>query len=82
MPLCMLLSFSGPTIEATTTSHIPRHARRQCHELCNKRSAVAEMGDRFATDMGRKVGGGLLCPFLLGELGFYLTQCRLGRGLP
>ena len=30
----------------------------------DKSSAVAEMGDRLATiDMGRKVGGGLLCPF-------------------
>jgi len=30
----------------------------------NKNSVVAEMGDRLATiDMGRKVGGGLLCPF-------------------
>jgi len=29
-----------------------------CHELCNKRSAVAEMGDRLTTiDMGRKVEG-------------------------
>jgi len=33
--------------------------------MINKSSAVAEMGDRFATiDMDRKVGGGLLCPFL------------------
>jgi len=46
----------------------------------NKRSAVAEMGDRLATiDMNRKVGG--LCPFY-GELGPHLTQCGLGRGLP
>jgi len=30
--------------------------------------------------MGRKLGEGL-CPFLGGELGPHLTQCRLGRGL-
>jgi len=48
----------------------------------NKSSAVAEMGDRFATiDMGWKVGR-LLCPFLLGELGSNLTQCCLDWGLP
>jgi len=49
----------------------------------NKSSAVAEIGDCLATiDMGRKAGGGLLCPFLEGELGTHLTQCRLDRGLP
>jgi len=39
--------------------------RQLCHELCNKSSAVAAMGDRLATmDMG------LLCPlFREGELG-------------
>jgi len=43
-----------------------------------KSSAVAEMGDRLATiNMGQKVGG-LLCPFLSGELGPHLTLCRLG----
>jgi len=36
---------------------------RLIQENPDKSSAV-EMGDRFATiDMGRKVGGGLLCPF-------------------
>jgi len=46
-----------------------------------KSSAVAEMGDRLATiDMGRKVGGAV--PLSVGEPGPYLTQCRLGRGLP
>ena len=30
--------------------------------------------------MGRKLGG--VPPFLWGELGPYLTQCRLDRGLP
>jgi len=49
----------------------------------NKSSAVAEQGDRLAIiDICRKVGE-LLCPFQWGgELGSYLTQCRLGRGLP
>jgi len=48
----------------------------------NKSSAVAEMGDRLATiDMDRKEGG-LLCPFMCGELGPHVTQCGLGRGLP
>jgi len=38
-------------------------------EIVDKCSAVAEMGDRLPTiDMGRKEGGGLLCPFH-GELG-------------
>ena len=48
-----------------------------------KSSAVAEQGDRLATiDICRKVGE-LLCPCQWGgELGSYLTQCRLGRGLP
>jgi len=43
-------------------------------ERRNKFSAVAEMGNRLATiDMGRKVGGGVLCPFL-GELDPHLTK--------
>jgi len=47
----------------------------------HKSSAVAEMGDRLATtDVGRKVGGCCaLCPFPWGELGPYLTQCRLAE---
>jgi len=47
-----------------------------------KSSAVAEMGDRLATDTGRKVGMGCCAPFSGGELGPHLTQCRLGRDLP
>jgi len=31
---------------------------------------------------GPKSGWGTLCPFLEGELGTHLTQCRLDRGLP
>ena len=47
-----------------------------CGELCNKCSAIAEMGVRLATiDMGQKE-----CSFQ-GELGPHLTQCGLGRGL-
>jgi len=47
--------------------------------IMNKCSAVAEMGGRLATiDMGRKLGA---VPLLGEELGFHLTQCRLGRGL-
>ena len=39
-----------------------------------KCSPVAEMGNRLATvDMGRKLGGGGLCPFWEGELGSRLT---------
>ena len=55
------------------------------HKNVNKSSAVAEMGDRLATiDIGREVGGGCCgCgPFRGGGMGPYLTQCRLGRGLP
>ena len=33
------------------------------------------------TDIGRKLGGGY-APFLVGELGPYLAQYGLGRGLP
>jgi len=52
-----------------------------CRALCNKCSAVTEMGDRLATvDMGRKGGG--VVP-LSGELGPHLSQCGLaGRCLP
>jgi len=40
-----------------------------------------EMGDRLAAiDIGRKVG--IAVPLYVGELGLYVTQCRLGRGLP
>jgi len=46
----------------------------------NKSSAVAEMGDRGHYRHGPKRGG-LLCPFLGGELGPRLTQCDLRRGL-
>jgi len=53
----------------------PRHLL-----FCYKGSAVAELGNHFATaDMGRK--GGLLCPFG-GELDRHLTQCGLRRDLP
>jgi len=46
--------------------------------VCNKSSAVAEMGNGLATtDMGLKVTG-LLCPFLLVEPSPHLTQCQLG----
>ena len=45
--------------------------------LC-KTSKVPEMGDRLATiDIGRKFGG--CAPFLVGELGHHLTQCRLAE---
>jgi len=44
-------------------------------------SAAVDMGDRLATiDMGRKLG--VVPPFGRGELGPYLAQCGLGRGLP
>ena len=47
----------------------------------NKGSAVAEMGDRFATiDMGQKVGEGAVSVFVE-ELRPHLTQCRLSRSL-
>jgi len=42
-----------------------------------KRSAVAEMGDRARAKWAEKWGR-LLCPSLWGQLGPYLTQCRLG----
>ena len=48
------------------------------HELFS--SAVAEMGDRDHNRHGPKRGG-LLCPFLAGQLGPRLIQCGLGRGL-
>ena len=48
--------------------------------MYDKSSAVAEMGNRLATvDMGQKVGAAALS---VGELGPYLTQCRLGRCQP
>jgi len=41
------------------------------------------MGDRARAKWAKKRAG-LLCPFLWGQggLGFHLTQCRLGRGIP
>jgi len=47
----------------------------------DKSSAVAEMGDPLAAiDMGQKMGD---VPLLGGSwVPIYLTQCRLGRGLP
>jgi len=66
MPLTALLRFS---------------AYPSLLQLSNKCSAVAEMGDRLATiDMGRKEEEAPVS--LLGELGPYLTQCGLVRGLP
>jgi len=45
-----------------------------CQTLCNKCSAVAEMGDRSATiDMGQKLGA---MPFGGGEVGPHLTMWR------
>jgi len=49
--------------------------------LClNKSSAVAETGDRLATDMGREWGGAAVGAG--SPLGSHLTQCGLGRRLP
>jgi len=43
----------------------------------NKCSAVAEMGDRFATiDMGRKLGA---VPLFGGKMGSHVTQCNLAE---
>jgi len=39
-------------------------------EMCNKCSAVAEMGDRLATTSTKMEGGGGPCPFGGGEAGF------------
>jgi len=50
-----------------------------CRELCNKSSAVAEMGDRGHNRHGPKRGG-VLCPFR-GALGTRLIQCGLRGGL-
>ena len=57
-----------------------------CHELCNKCLTVTEMDDHMATtDMGRKLGAVHPPPLFFGgggvELGPYLTQSDLGRGL-
>ena len=58
----------------------PIYPTTLCRELCNKSSAVAQMGDRLATvDMGRKIGE--LCP-LWGKVDPHITQCGLDRGLP
>jgi len=50
----------------TTKAHIQQS--KKCTTTQNQQnrcSAVAEMGDLLATtDMGLKIGGGLLCPFL------------------
>jgi len=45
--------------------------------MINNSSAVAEMRDRLAIDMGRKLGAAVP---LFGELGPHLTQCSLGWG--
>ena len=47
----------------------------------NMRSAAAEMSNRLVTIETAKKWG-LLCPFRERELGSYLAQCGLGRGLP
>jgi len=47
--------------------------------ICNKTSAVAEMGDRGHNRHGPKRGGGAF-PFR-GALGTRLIQCGLRRGL-
>jgi len=68
------------TQTAVTNIHF---ASATAHGKCNKSSAVAEMGDLFATiDIrhGPK-SGGCCAPFRRG-LGPHLTQCSLGRGLP
>jgi len=68
------------TSDDSNGAESPKHMRLPAY---NKSLAVAEQGDRLATiDICRKVGE-LLYPFQWGgELGSYLTQCRLGRGLP
>jgi len=55
--------------------------RSVCHtsELCNKSSAVAEMGDHGDNRDGPKRAG-VLCPFC-GALGTHLVQCGLRRCL-
>jgi len=64
----------------------PMYPTTLCRELCNKSSAVAEMGDRLATiHMGRKVGT-CCASFSVGELGPHLGQCPVpllgGAGSP
>ena len=48
--------------------------------ICNKSSAVAEMGDRGQNRHGPKRGGRGAVP-ISRELGLRLVQCGLGRGL-
>ena len=51
--------------------------------LANKCSAVAKMGDRSATvDMSQRLGEVAVPLFGCGELGPYVTEYGLGRGLP
>jgi len=67
---------------STAAGHSLQIILQWCN-LENKSSAVAEMGDRLVTiDRGRKVWGGADLPLSVGELGRYLTQCCLDRGLP
>jgi len=85
--LCILSShfrekyLANASIAPTEWSRIVTYSIAQRKIDANKCSTVAEMGDRLATiDMCRKLVG--LCPlFGEGELGPYLTQCCLGRGL-
>jgi len=79
----MLDAGSDPPWEDTILrgGHAPTSPITFCHELCNKSSAVVEMGDRFATiDMGRKVEG--CCALFRGGLDLHATQCRLAEAIP
>jgi len=50
---------------------------KQSEKILYKSSAVAEMGDRLAIDMGRKLGR---VPHLGGS--WAPSKCHVGRGLP
>ena len=79
------LLFMRP-VSQLTQQCIARNRSRKITRKRTKRnnsSAVGEMGDRLATiDMARKVCMVGAVPLSVGELGPYLTQCPLGRGLP
>ena len=74
------LKADGWSAKYTAMSYKEKEKKKKTKN--NKNSAVAEMGDRLATiNIGRKWRG-LIRPFLWGELGPHLTQCRLVGGLP
>ena len=58
-------SHSRAAVNNISTENVSRGFSAMIESLVNKSSAAAEMGDRLAIDMGRKVGA-VVPPFLGG----------------